>query len=56
MDDREQKIQEALKNGESKWDEKYSQEDWKPKATKRAKIKARRIGGRQAATAMKNVW
>lgn len=27
-EEREQKIQEALKNAEAKWDEKYSQDDW----------------------------
>ena len=56
MDDREQKIQEAIERGQAKWDEKYSQEDWKPKATKKAKVKLRRVGGRHAAKALKNVW
>jgi len=56
MDDRERKIQEAIEKGQSKWDEKYSQEDWKPKATKKAKVKLRRVGGRHAAKALKNVW
>lgn len=27
-EEREQKIQEAIKNAEAKWDEKYSQDDW----------------------------
>ena len=27
-EEREQKIQEAIKKAEAKWDEKYSQDDW----------------------------
>jgi hypothetical protein len=62
-DNREEKIQAAMKNAESKWDELYDQEEWNrlnppPKEidpnTPDAKWK--RVGKGFASKAMKNVW
>lgn len=54
--DRERKIQEALEANAHKWDEKYSQEDWKSPGPKRNKVVAKRAKGALASKAMKNVW
>ena len=55
-DDKERKIQEALAASAAKWDEKYSQKDWKGKAPKKSKVTAKRVKGGFAAKAMKNTW
>jgi hypothetical protein len=54
--ERERKIQAALESSAAKWDEKYSQSDWKSKGTKKNKVVARRVKGGFAAKAMKNTW
>jgi hypothetical protein len=55
--DREKRIQEALVNSAAKWDEKYSQKDWKATSTPRTKVpKARPATKGFARKAMKNVW
>jgi len=60
---REEKIQEAMKNAEAKWDEKYSQEDWEKLNPPAKEIdpntpdaKWKRVGKGFASKAMKNVW
>jgi hypothetical protein len=60
---REQKILKAIEDAKSKWDEKYSQEDWTTLNTPVKEIdpdapdeKWRRVGGMSASKAMKNVW
>lgn len=55
-DEREKKIQEAIANNLSKWDEKYSQKDWKGKVPKSNKVTAKRVKGGIAAKAIKNIW
>lgn len=56
--DKERKIKEAMEANADKWDEKYSQSDWKKKntASKKGKIVAKRVKGGFAAKAMKNTW
>ena len=54
--DKERKIQEALEANADKWDEKYSQKDWKSPGPKKNKVVAKRAKGGFAARAMKNVW
>lgn len=58
MDDKEKRIQDAMKNAEALWDDKYSQEDWETKPTPRLnmKHKYRRIGGGFASKALKNLY
>ena len=60
---REQKILKAIKEAESKWDEKYSQEDWEKLNPPTKEIdpntpdaKWKRVGKGFASKAMKNVW
>ena len=65
-EEREQKIQEALKNAEAAWDEKYTQEEWttlnaeeteKRKGSATPKDpKARRVGKGYASKALKNLY
>jgi hypothetical protein len=60
---REEKIQEAMKNAEAKWDEKYSQEDWEKLNPPAKEIdpntpdaKWKRVGKGFASKAMKNAY
>jgi hypothetical protein len=63
MEEREAKIQAAMKNAEAQWDEKYSQDDWTTMNTPVKEIdpntpddKWRRVGKGFASKAMKNAW
>ena len=60
---REEKIQEAMKNAEAKWDEKYSQEEWEKLNPPAKEIdpntpdaKWKRVGKGFASKAMKNAY
>jgi hypothetical protein len=60
---REQKILKAIEDAKSKWDEKYSQEDWTTLNTPAKEIdpdapveKWRRVGKGFASKAMKNAY
>lgn len=57
-DNREEKIQAAMKNAESKWDELYTQDDWTPEEipTTGKLPTNKRVGKGYASKAMKNVW
>jgi hypothetical protein len=54
--DKERKIKEAMEANADKWDEKYSQKDWKGLGPKKNKVVAKRVKGGIAAKAMKNIW
>jgi hypothetical protein len=58
MDEREKRIQEALKKSEAEWDKRFSQSDWNStsKPTNVKPTKHKRAGKGFAAKALRNLY